>query len=229
MYEGLVDNNGKVLSPGVMPGAESAGDWAMWMLPNSLLGGDGSLSLIDGMTPYLDMLMRRVPGFDINKFDPVEDFYQLKEVSFLDVASADLQEFRDNGGKLLIYQGWNDFPLRPGRAIEFFHQANELNGGAQSAGNFLKMFMVPGMVHCASGPGAWMTDYVAPMVAWRENDTAPEKLIAVQNGWQVSQPPEALAAQVGGFTRPLCAFPALAKYNGSGDQTQAESYSCKVP
>ena len=229
MYEGLVDNNGKVLSPGVMPGAESAGDWAMWMLPNSLLGGDGSLSLIDGMTPYLDMLMRRVPGFDINKFDPVEDFYQLREVGFLDVASADLQEFRDNGGKLLIYQGWNDFPLRPGRAIEFFNQANELNGGAQSAGDFLKMFMVPGMVHCASGPGAWMTDYVAPMVAWRENDTAPEKLIAVQNGWQVSQPPEALAAQVGGFTRPLCAFPALAKYNGSGDQTQAESYSCKVP
>ena len=229
MYEGLVDNNGKVLSPGVMPGAESAGDWAMWMLPNELLGAGASLSLIDGMTPYLDMLMRRIPEFDIDTFDPVEDFYQLTEVSFLDVPGADLRAFRDNGGKLLIYQGWNDFPLRPGRAIEFVHQANELNGGADATSEFLKMFMVPGMVHCAAGPGAWMTDYVAPMVAWRENGDPPEKLIAVQSDWNPYDPTTKLAPKESGFARPLCVFPALAQYNGAGDKAKAESYSCKVP
>ena len=127
-----------------MPGAESAGDWAMWMLPTDQLGGDGSLSLIDGMTPYLDILMRKVPGFSASKFDPVEDFYMLEEISFLDVANASLKDFKENGGKLLMYQGWNDFPLRAGRALEFFDQANELNGGPDQTETSLGYSWFPG-------------------------------------------------------------------------------------
>ena len=229
MYEGLIAADGTVLSPGVMPGAESAGDWAMWMLPTDQLGGDGSLSLIDGMTPYLDILMRKVPGFSASKFDPVEDFYMLEEISFLDVANASLKDFKENGGKLLMYQGWNDFPLRAGRALEFFDQANELNGGPDQTEDFFRLFMVPGMVHCGAGPGAWLTDYVAPIVDWREKDVAPEKLIATQNSWKFGDPEETMPAKTGGFSRPICPFPKLAEYDGKGDENQADSFSCKVP
>ena len=173
--------------------------------------------------------MRKVPGFSANKFDPVEDFYMLEEISFLDVANASLKDFKENGGKLLMYQGWNDFPLRAGRALEFFDQANELNGGPDQTEDFFRLFMVPWMVHCGAGPGAWLTDYVAPIVDWREKDVAPEKLIATQNSWKFGDPEETMPAKTGGFSRPICPFPKLAEYDGKGDENQADSFSCKVP
>ena len=92
-------------------------------------------------------------------------------------ASGDLSEFRDRGGKLLMYQGWNDYPLRPQRAIDYLGKVEQAMGGAEATGSFLRLFMVPGMTHCAGGPGPWQVDYVNPLVAWREEGKAPERII----------------------------------------------------
>ena len=215
IYQGLLDQDGNTIAPGVMPGAEATGDWAMWMFPNNLLG-DGSQSLNDSMADTLATLMRRVPSFDIGQFNPASDHAQLDELHFMDVSTADLSEFKASGGKLLMYQGWNDFPLRPQRAIDYLHKAQGENGGVEKTDDFFRLFMVPGMVHCATGPGAWMADYVEPIVDWTEKNVAPNQINATGQ------------SKANRFTRPLCVYPKLARYDGKGDTNKASAYQCKV-
>ncbi len=215
MYGDVVDADGNVLSPGVPPGAEGAGDWAAWMLPTARRGAPDQ-SLIDGMDVLLAALMRFEPDFDIETFDPVADRDLLTAATApLDVLTADLSAFRARGGKLLMYQGWNDYPLRPQRAIDYLHEVEKESGGADEAGEFFRLFMVPGMIHCSRGPGAWVADYVDPLVAWTEKGVAPERIEASRPG------PEPA------FTRPLCAWPETAKYGGEGDVNDAVNWSCR--
>ena len=132
------------------------------MLPTARRG-EPDQSLIDGMDVLLEALMRFEPDFDVETFDPVADRDLLAVATApLDVLTADLSAFRERGGKLLMYQGWNDYPLRPQRAIDYLHAVEKENGGAEAAADFFRMFMVPGMIHCARGPGAWVADYVDP-------------------------------------------------------------------
>ncbi len=162
VYADMVDEAGEVVSPGVPPGAEAAGDWAFWMLPNDVMEGE---SIIGGTVEMLELLMRHDPAFDVDEFDVAAHRDRIADAtSPLDVGSADLSEFRDRGGKLLMYQGWNDWPLRPQRAIDYHADVEREMGGAEATGEFFRLFMVPGMAHCAGGPGAWDTDYVAPLV-----------------------------------------------------------------
>ena len=83
---------------------------------------------------------------------------------------------------------------------------------------FFRLFMVPGMGHCRGGPGADRFDALSALERWVEQGEAPEQIIAskIVNGEIVR-------------TQPLCAFPKLAKWDGSGDTTDAASFSCVVP
>lgn len=219
IYSDQLDSMGNVVSPGVLPGAEAAGDWAMWMLPNSLFG-DGENSLISTMGLSIETFLRKQPDFAIADFHTADDRELLEDMgSYMDVRTADLTEFREHGGKLLMYQGWNDWPLRPQRAIDYLEEAEALNGGPEETSEFFRLFMVPGMIHCATGPGAWMADYVDPLVDWRENGEAPDRLIATH--------PAAKDGSTKGFTRPLCVYPELARYKGRGDASEAGSFECR--
>ncbi len=229
VYEDIVDSNGVRLSPGVLPGAEAAGDWGFWMLANEQFEGQ---SVISGIGEMLALLMRHEPDFKLDEFDPVTDRAAIANAtSPLDVRRADLSEFRERGGKLLMYQGWNDWPLRPQRAIDFLSKVESASGGARQARDFYRLFMVPGMVHCAGGPGAWQADYVRPLVAWREKDEQPQRIIATHP----DGPPlahldaEAAAASSRRFTRPLCVYPKLAQYRGRGDENDAANFRCVEP
>ena len=201
----------------------------MWMLPNALLGDEAD-SIIGSMEQTLTDLMRHDPTFDVEGFDPVADRHTLTDaMSPFDVGTADLSEFRARGGKLLMYQGWNDYPLRPGRALDYLAEVERTSGGASDAAEFFRLFMVPGMVHCAGGPGPWQADYVDPLVAWRERGTAPERIVGTQPG------PVALDHLAGTpdgqddaqtFTRPLCAYPKRAEYTGEGDVRDERNFRC---
>ena len=230
VYGDMTDADGNVLSPGVPPGAEAAGDWRFWMLPNEAFGGE---SVLSGVGELLSLMMRDTPDFDIDAFDPVTDRDTIADAtSPLDVGTFDLSEFRDRGGKLLMYQGWNDFPLRPQRAINYLDGVKQTMG-ADETDDFLRLFMVPGMVHCAGGPGAWDTDYVEPLVAWREEGTAPDRLVA-----KTPEPaemghltPDERVAQERRFSRPLCPYPELARYRGEVTRTMrpASTAPCREP
>ena len=226
IYRPLKDDAGNIVAPGVEPGAENAGDWAFWIMPNQMFGG---LSPVGLQFSAVSRLMRHYPSFDIDQFDPANDVAQLKrELAPLNADDPDLSAFKANGGKLIVYQGWNDFPLRPQRAIDHLHQVEAAAGGPVD--DFYRLFMVPGMTHCRGGPGAWQTDYVTSLAAWREDGVEPDRLIGTQTGTQADtvylsptnnrQPGKA-------FTRPQCVYPQLAQYDGSGDQSDAANYVCE--
>ncbi len=226
VYQDMVDEKGKVLSPGVMPGAEAAGDWAFWMLPNEQFDGQ---SIIGSIGEMLTRIMRFEPGFNVDEFDPIADRAVIANAtSPLDVRSSDLSEFRDRGGKLLMYQGWNDWALRPQRAIDYTAAVDSTMGSADKTREFYRMFMVPGMTHCAGGPGAWEADYVTPLVAWREQGKAPDRIIAKHLGnTETHLTPYQTKTSPKPFTRPLCAYPEVAEYRGRGDKDDAASFSCR--
>lgn len=241
-YADMADAAGNVLSPGVLPGAEASGDWAFWMLPNEQFGQDSLGSTIENM---LARIMAQAPDapppgptgllttqFNVDAFDPIGGRHRLTEAMRpFDVTIADLSEFRDQGGKLLMYQGWNDFPLRPQRALAYLADVQAAMGGARATKRFFRLFMAPGMAHCAGGPGAWQADYVEPLVAWREEGEAPERIIATQPG-PMALPhlaPDDRVAQTRQFTRPLCVYPKEARYDGTGDASDAASFRCVAP
>ncbi|MDE0366521.1 MAG: tannase/feruloyl esterase family alpha/beta hydrolase [Gammaproteobacteria bacterium] len=232
IYEDMIGADGNVQSPGVPPGAEAAGDWGGWILRNEALADAGGSIVGDLIPEMLTFLMRHDAEFKIDEFDPVGDYESLADpLTPLDLRTADLSEFRDRGGKLLIYQGWNDFPLRPQRAIAYLESVEQAMGGADATADFFRMFMVPGMVHCAGGPGAWEADYVDPLVKWTEQGEAPERIVATHPGPTEFDhlDAEARAGQDRTFTRPLCAYPKLAQYDGEGDPDNETNFRCAAP
>jgi pimeloyl-ACP methyl ester carboxylesterase len=233
MYTDLVDADGTVISPGVMPGAEDATDWAIWLVGernyNAALGlAEGPLNGLVLKT-FADLLYRDVT-LDIDVFDPLADRGKFDDVAaFIDIDSADLNEFRAQGGKLLMYQGWNDYPLRPQRAIDYLAEAEAASGGSKATSDFFRLFMVPGMNHCGGGPGPWLADYVEPIVSWVEKDLAPERIVGTQPGFVNPLYTADDESSVDGariFTRPLCSFPQYAKYSEQGNVNNGDNWRC---
>lgn len=228
IYGDMVDADGNVLSPGVPPGAESQGDWGSWLLGGEVVPG-GLGKMIRG---NLAKHMRHDPTFDAAQFDPARDHARIGDALASYDSTADLREFRARGGKILMYQGWNDFPLRAGRAFDYLAAVEAAVGGPEEAAEFFRLFMVPGMLHCSGGPGPWQADYVDPIVQWTEQGIAPERIVASHPGEAValphlnpSRPPEPSRA----FTRPLCVYPKLGLYRGEGDPDDESSFRCAVP
>src|SRR5262249_28101037 len=146
---------------------------------------------------------------------------QLEDV--LNATSTNLSEFRERGGKLLMYHGWADPLIPPQSSINYFNAlVGNHGGGFQQAsfggdGNtglprtqsYARLFMAPGVYHCAGGPGPNVFDALTPLVNWVEGGVAPETILATKF---VNDTP-ALGVQM---TRPLCLYPGVAKYKGSG-------------
>jgi feruloyl esterase len=171
--------------------------WALTGFENPENGEplDVSISQL-GAEQWLKNWVYQNPDYDPSTFDILDDRADLRRASaVLDVNTADLAEFRERGGKILMVQGWNDYPVRLGRVIDYLAQVETANGGAAATREFFRLFMVPGMGHCGGGPGAHVFDYLSPVVTWVEEGDMPEELIGGR--------PD------GAFTRRHCAFPKL--------------------
>ncbi|MCY4014532.1 MAG: tannase/feruloyl esterase family alpha/beta hydrolase [Gammaproteobacteria bacterium] len=241
IYTGVTDDSGAVVVPGVYPGGELGGDFELWVTgPVPFLEGTASDITVD----VIEAVMHREPDFDVASFDPVSDLPRLREVMYsVEVPTPDFSAFEESGGKLIIYNGWHDQPCRAKTLEGFLADAEELNG-ADALDEYLRTYMVPGMVHCAAGPGAWAADFIQPIVDWVENDVAPDRIIAEHPGdFTFMEAQTAITARVVNwsdaileagkaqqdamrFTRPLCPYPQYAQYNGSGDTDDAENYAC---
>ena len=218
-YRGVVDVRGNVITPGLMPGAEAGSGWSMWALTGFINPDTGeplekSISQMS-VENRLRTWVYQNQDYDPATFDIRANRGDLARASaILDVNSADLARFRERGGKLLLVQGWNDYPVRPAGIINYLKEIEAANGGAAPTREFVRLFMVPGMGHCGGGPGAHVFDYVSPLVAWVDEGKAPEELIGGR--------PD------GAFTRRHCVFPSTARYTG-GDVNDAASYRCMAP
>jgi feruloyl esterase len=232
-YAGTIDPvNGQVINPGAERGNETDNVLALGLafqerLPEAAF--DGLFYWVFG--PGFGQVSSAVnfANFDFHHdVDTVDD--QLAKV--LNANSTDLGEFREHGGKLLLYHGWAD-PLIPSQSsINYFNALVGNNGqgfqqasfssdgspGLRRTQSFARLFMVPGMYHCSGGPGPNTFDALSPLVNWVENGVAPETITATK--FVADTPP---AVQM---TRPLCVYPKVAKYNGSGSTSIAANFTC---
>ena len=241
IYTGITDESGAVVVPGVYPGGELGGDFDLWVTgPVPFLEGTASDVTVD----VIEAVMHREPGFEVDGFDPVKDLPRLREVMYsVEVPAPDFSAFEESGGKLIIYNGWHDQPCRAQALERFLADAEALNG-ADALDEYLRTYMVPGMVHCAGGPGAWAADFIQPIVDWVEDDVAPDRIIAEHPGdFTFMDAQTAIAGRTVNwsgailkageaqedarrFSRPLCPYPQYAQYSGSGHTDNAANYAC---
>jgi feruloyl esterase len=194
------------LFPGLEPGSEMG-----W----STLAGPKAMSLAEEMYKYAASKYTTNPNWDVKDFT-VADIERFEKEKGTETNSVDpnLKPFFAAKGKLLIYHGWADPGVPPMGSVNYFNNVIETVGPA--AKESMRMFMVPGMGHCGGGDGTSTFSMIPALEKWVEQGKAPERIEAsrVREG-KVDR------------TRPLCAFPKVAVYSGSGSTDDTANFSCK--
>ena len=159
------------------------------------------------------------PDWDYRDLDVGEHLEGARQADggILAATSTDLAPFVDRGGKLLIYHGWEDQNISPSMSVGYYTDVQETMGKDQVA-DAVRLFMVPGMGHCRGGDGPDTFDMLAALEQWREQGETPSQVLAskVIDG-RVTR------------TRPLCPYPQVAKYTGTGSIDEAENFACTAP
>ena len=197
---------GQVLFPRLEPGTELR--WAR------LAGGPSPGELFFDQFRYL---VYQNPEWDWRTFDLERDAAKANAVN-RDVVELDprLAAFAKRGGKLLMYHGWADQQVAPGSSVEFYESAVKNGGDSSRAGHWARLFMVPGMGHCSGGEGPDEFDSLKVMEQWVERGSTPERIVAAhRTDGKVDR------------TRPLCAYPKVARYNGAGSVDEESSFECR--
>jgi Tannase and feruloyl esterase len=233
-YRGPINpRTGELINPGVARGSETDNILALGLafqenLPEPPF--DGLFYWVFGSSFGHPASPHSYATFDFDRdIDTVDD--QLARV--LNANSTDLSDFNRRGNKLLIYHGWADPLIPPQSSINYFnalvdddhdHGFQQVdfrpgdNGKLARTQKYARLFMVPGMYHCSGGPGPNVFDALTPLVQWVEGGAAPETIPATK--FVADTPP---AVQM---TRPLCLYPKVAKYKGSGDTNAAANFVC---
>jgi feruloyl esterase len=214
-------NIGSPAKPGMPPMMSGAGG-----PPVSVTMGAATLATIfstppkvlePGVQPALDYLL----AFDFDKDAPAiyatSAIFPRSSWEDINARSPDLDAFRKHGGKLIVYHGASDPVFSINDTIAWYSEADARMGG--EAADTVRLFPVPGMGHCQSGPATDQFDGFGALLSWVEKGTPPDRIVAAANP----------AAPWPNRERPLCPYPAIAQYDGKGDIEKAASFVCVVP
>jgi feruloyl esterase len=220
VYRGLKDpTSGAQLYPGLAPGSEP-----FW--PNRDPANPFPIPIA-----HYKWLVFADPNWDWKTFqftDPADYQAHVKaEARFAPILNAtnpDLREFQKRGGKLLQYHGWNDQLISPQNSIDYYESVLTFFGTGKpdrtatvgDVPSFYRLFMAPGMAHCAGGSGPNTFDMQAALEQWVERGVAPEQVVATRSTNGVVD-----------RLRPLCVYPKVAVYSGKGDTNDAASFVCR--
>ena len=224
-YSGGKDSHGNSIFPGYVPGDEEG--WKDWIVGPGPGAGAGS--------HYVQSYFRNMITGNVS-WDPltasVDQSLQQsieKGAPDLDSTNPDLSQFAARGGKLIIYHGWNDPAISPWNTVDYYQSVQHQLGGQKTAG-FVRLYMVPGMEHCVGGPGPDIFGQLGLLPAkdsglfnalelWVEKATPPASVPAIKFNADHSVK----------ATRPLCPYPAIAAYKGTGSTSEATSFTCTNP
>lgn len=170
-------------------------------------------------------MVYRKPDWTLDDFDIDRDYPAATKTmgSVMDSDDPSLDSFVRRGGKLILYHGWNDAAIPAGATIDYYERVQRALGSAADA--HVRLFMVPGLMHCLGGPGLTDFDLLAPLDRWVESGTAPERVTARQTdpATILTAPPGAKVVR----SRPLCPWPQVARYSGTGSSNDAANFVCK--
>jgi hypothetical protein len=143
----------------------------------------------------------------------------VEEYPVIATDEVDVSAFRKHGGKTLLWHGDADQLIYPQGTIDYFERLQQKAGGAKAADGFVRLFMAPGVGHCAGGVGPQPVGQLEALVQWVEKGTPPDSLRAESRDKQ------------GQLTRsrPLCPYPAIAVYKGQGSSDEAQNFKCTAP
>ncbi len=179
------------------------------------------------------------PNRDGSTFDLHTDLPILDRVlGSVDATDTDLRPFRKTGAKLIQWHGWDDAAFTLGNTVRYYNEVVDATGGGKlgKVQDFYRLFKLPGVGHCGSGPGpdnigaenqtAYSQDpkhdIVSALEAWVERGDAPDESIATK--YVNDDSTQGVMMQ-----RPICAYPNEAIYKGRGDTNQAKNFTCGTP
>ena len=217
--------------------------WRAWKLESPIPGfeglpliatlGAGSLAQVfttpptrlDGTPQGLVEFLRK---FDFDRDAPkilaTTKAYPVSAMDFMaptDWRDPKLKELKRAGGKVIVYHGAADGAFSLQATIDWYENVRANNGGDVS--DFARFYPVPGMTHCGGGPATDRFDLFGALVDWVELGKAPASPIATARPDNRDLPPGWSPTR----TRPLCDWPKVARYRGTGDLEAAESFRCE--
>jgi feruloyl esterase len=201
----VLTKSGEVVYPGSAPGFESG-----YRMPTP---GAPLNPLFTDMPRFVG---HQDPNWDVMSFDLDADLaLAMKNAAFVEATDPDLAAFQARGGKLLLYHGWADPGPSPQNTINYWAAVATKLGGNQD--DWMRLFLMPGMGHCAGGVGPDRADFLTAMEEWREKGEAPARIVAARTANQQGRT---------AMTRPLCPYPQVAQYTGSGSTDDAKNFVC---
>jgi feruloyl esterase len=192
--------------PGMVPGSE-----VTW---GALVGGPQPFGIALDFYRYF---VFGDPNWDWKTMDYDKDIAAGEEKvgKVLNAIDPDLRAFKARGGKLIMYHGWNDQLISPLNTVNYYNRV-ATTIGADDTDEFLRLFMAPGMQHCAGGVGPNTFDALAALEQWVERGVKPARIVATHStDGAVDR------------TRPLCPYPQVAAYTGAGSIDEAASFVCR--
>jgi feruloyl esterase len=212
MYEGTKNpRTGELVFAGWPRGSEGFGDspiqgWRQYVL-------DPQEPMRVGFFRYF---LFHDPNWDYRTIDWDRDLaYAEQKMPYMAAVDRDLTPFKKRGGKLLMYTGWADPVVPPHDTVAYYDAVVKTMGGLDRTREFYRFFLAPGMGHCSGGPGPNQFDALTALEHWVEKGVAPDKLIASHstNG-KIDR------------TRPLCVYPQVARWKGTGSSDDASNFGC---
>lgn len=212
VYAGAKFADGSQIYPGLEPGSEL--DWGM------MLGGPNPMAINVG---FFQNLVFQDPHWDYHSFDVDRDTREAdtKIGPMVNMNDPNLRPFKERGGKLLMYQSWQEAAIPPGGLVDYYQRVEAAMGGQDQTQDFARLFMVPAEGMCSGFsvrdiPGAF--NALDVIEKWRETNVPPDQIIVSHR-----------VAGVVGRTHPACPYPQSAIYKGSGDPYDAANFTCGLP
>ena len=234
IYAGPRNSQGEQVFPGYLPGSETGpGGWGLWI--TGAKPGGSLLSFFSSQ--YFRNIVFENASWDLKTFNLDKDvkLADEKTARILNATDPNLTAFQRRGGKLILYHGWNDAAIPAQNTINYYRSV-VARMGQRDAGQFVRLFLVPGMQHCGDGVGpnsfgqAGVSiqadaghDISLALERWVEKGTAPDTIIAAKRAAD-PDPTKGILR-----TRPLCAYPQVARWKGTGSTDDAANFVCVAP
>jgi pimeloyl-ACP methyl ester carboxylesterase len=237
IFSGAVTgSNNKFYAPFPFDSGLGAGGIAFWEFTAPLVLDSGGVGFIWGVPPA-DIATFDGPNLALTvSIDDMLASISATDATYTEASTSfmippdngeNLSTVRNRGAKIMVYHGVSDPIFSPLDTVNWYNNVTANNNG--DATDFARLYLVPGMGHCSGGPATDQFDMLTPLVQWVEQGIAPTSVVASARGTGNTggENAELPSSWDGARTRPLCQYPLVARYDGTGDIESAASFSCQ--